>query len=189
MKQSKLYLAMGILFAGSVASAEGVKVGGFVAPAFMWTKGTANTFAVPDGAIYLSHSMDMAEVMVDVPFSLTSATGNALALGGSKAQAYISHKWENGLSWKLGQFDGIYGYARNDMANWAFAQDSLLRSNFQPITHTGLLLGYSFSDMLGLNILFANPANLGRPALRAPSTTWVCKSKARWTLCTSASAG
>lgn len=159
--QIKNIFGLGLLLAGGVASAEGTKVGGFVAPAFSWAKaGTVktSTFNVPEGALYFSHSMDAAEVMVDIPFALTGATSNSLSLGGSMTQAYLSHKWSNGLSWKLGRFDRLYGYSPNDLAARTLTQQAALWS-MVPTTHTGLVLGYGFSDMLDVNFLFANPAN------------------------------
>lgn len=164
MKQvSKRSYALGLLFVGSIASAQ-TKVGGYVAPMFSWGSSKTsktNTFQVPEGAVYFSHSMDMAQVMVDIPFSATSSTSNNLSIGGDRAQAYIAHKWEMGLSWRLGQFDGIYGYLNNDLVDQAFASRSGLRdSTLMPKTHTGLLFNYAFSDMLGLNVVFANPMNM-----------------------------
>lgn len=162
MKQvSKRSYALGLLFVGSIASAQ-TKVGGYVAPMFTWGSSKTsktNTFQLPEGAVYFSHSMDMAQVMVDIPFSATSTANNNLSIGGDRAQAYVAHKWEMGLSWRLGQFDTMYGYASNDLVDQSFAARSGLTNGMIPTTHTGLLFNYAFSDMLGLNVVVANPMN------------------------------
>lgn len=168
MKNIKRFGATALLLAGSVASAEGVKVGGYVNAGWGWSKvGDADAtsgFKVSDGAVFLSASGDMAEVFVDLPF-MNSGTSNGFSFASngtsaSHAQAYVGHKMENGLSWKLGQFDSFYGYQKNDSVDWRFAADSIIRQAL-PTTHTGLLLGYSVSDAMGFKVLFANAADQG----------------------------
>ncbi|MBS1983739.1 MAG: outer membrane beta-barrel protein [Bdellovibrionales bacterium] len=154
----KRYSVLGMLLAGSVASAQGMggtKVSGFAAPGFNWTKGTSNGFSLMDGALYISHSADMAEVFVDIPFASTGGTTQAFTVGGAKAQAYVGHKMDMGMNWKLGQFDTTMGYEGNDAVDHMFAMSSPL-VGMRPVVHTGFKVGYDFSDMLGVNLMIAN---------------------------------
>jgi len=155
---------MGLLLAGSVASAaDGVKVSGFAAPGFKWVQDTSNSFSVMDGAVYLSHSMDMAEVMVDIPFATSTAAGagNNFAIATGKAQAYVGHKFDMGMHWKLGQFDYAGGYEGNDAPTHMFANGSVIVEGMLPVTHTGFSAGFAPSDMLDVNLIVANQRNLG----------------------------
>lgn len=159
-KNLNRYCAMGLLLVGSVASAQGVKVSGFAAPGFSWIKDKSNGFGLSDGAIYLSASGDMAEVMVDIPFA-TSGTNNDFAIATGKAQAYVGHKFDMGVHWKLGQFDYAGGYEGNDAPTHMFATNSWIVAEMLPVTHTGMTVGFSPSDMLDVNVIFANQRDLG----------------------------
>ena len=173
-----------LLSSVAFAADEGVKVGGFVDAQYNWLNQpnykNTNTFNVNDGALYLGKSLGAGEVFVDIPFrSKTEAeisggsTNNSnFVVGADKAQAYVAWKYENGLSWKLGQFDSLYGFESNDSPDLVFAKQGLLYGNVpntpnaldlagltavKPMVHTGLAVTYDLSELLGVTFLVANP--------------------------------
>jgi hypothetical protein len=162
MKNLKRVTGLGILLASGLASAQDVKVSGFVAPTFGFARKfqtlDSSTFAIADGAVYLGASHGASELLVDLPFAYSS--GKDLSVGTGKAQAYVKHKWENGLNVKFGQFDTPFGYEANDLANVTFTHQGIVYEAL-PVVHTGLTLGYDLSDMLGVSFIFANPFDNG----------------------------
>lgn len=106
-----------------------------------------------------------------------SASGQGLDVGASPAsQAYVTWKYENGFSWKLGQWHSIYGYESVHSTDIRFSSQGMLYAAV-PVSHTGLYAGYDFSDMLGLGLVVANPAdtnfmaNQGNPDFGAKIST------------------
>ena len=166
--KSKLGLLGVALIGGSAFAADGIKLGGFADAAYTWAKGTpnTNTFGVVDGSLYIGKTMGMGEVLVDMPFAynpyLTGIPngGANISAGFTKAQAWVSWKYENGFNWKLGQFDSLYGFESNDSVDRFFAQTGIVYAGM-PVVHTGLNVGYDFSDALGLSFLVSNPADHG----------------------------
>ena len=167
--KNQLGLMSLVFIGGSAIGADGIKLGGFVDAQYMWQKAATNSFGVADGAIYLGKSLGAGEVMVDMPFTFvsnsTNATpgvppGNAILAGFDKAQAWVSWKYDNGLGWKLGQFDTIFRFEGNDSVDNFFASGSIFGAHFAP-TSTGLLLSYDVSDTLAVNAVVADPAGAG----------------------------
>jgi len=156
---------MGAMFVGGAAfAADGIKLGGFVNPVYNWAKGTpaTNTFGINDGAIYLGKTLGMGEVMVDMPFS-SNVMGDGsvdIVAGFAKAQAYVNWKYENGFSWRLGQWDTPFGVEANDSADRFFSKAGGIKAHL-PTVHSGLLIGYDFSDTMGLHLIVANPHDTG----------------------------
>jgi hypothetical protein len=107
--------------------------------------GAHQAFIVRDGAVYFQKSFSLAGVLLDVPFQSDISTGNSslsITKGFDyKGQAYLHMKYENGVFWKLGRFDKIFGFEANDTKDLRFTHQGLLYSNFAPRTHQGWLLG------------------------------------------------
>jgi len=191
------------LFAGAAllgsaafaADSEGIKVGGFVDAQYNWVRQPSlkatNTFTIYDGAVYLGKSVGAGEVMIDIPFRSRTETelaagrtataagqsgvanDSAFVVGAEKAQAYVAWKYENGFSWKVGQFDSVYGFEANDSADAVFAKQGLIWGNIPnasnptltltvPTVHLGALMTYDLSELLGINLLVANPNPAGK---------------------------
>ena len=174
MKKLMKLLGLGLFF---WVSASWASVSAFVDAQAGWGKNTVvgtDSFSVfiNDGAVYFSHEVGGGKLFIDVPFAFSAsgvfaATSTAGGLLGAKAQAYVSYAYENGLFWKLGQFDRIYGLERNDTKDLFFATQSMLYTNttgtgnpFPGVVHTGLLFGYK-SGMLCVKGLVANPTGIG----------------------------
>lgn len=118
------------------------------------------TFRVGDGAVYFTEKSGATSVTVDIPF-MVSATGanNDFQIATAKAQAYIMHTYDFGLSWGLGQWDSIYGMEANDSANRRFAQAGLLVGTRNQ-THTGFLLSYANGPIV-FDAFASNPHGQG----------------------------
>ncbi len=164
---------------------EGLQVGGFVDAQYEWRDqknlSKLNSFSVNDGAVYLGKKIGMGEVMVDIPFrsrlrtELVDSAGNStdnsdLILATSKAQAYVGWKYENGFAWRMGQFDALYGFEAFDTVDLQFSRSGLLTGTFPvalttapeailPTVHRGLVTSYSFSDLMGIDLLVSNPSD------------------------------
>jgi hypothetical protein len=149
-------LALGQVFA------DDVKMSGFVDANYRWRNlgQSSEAFRISDGALYFSKDMSNAKVMIDLPFSGGSSTTNTFSIATTQAQAWISHKCDWGITTKFGQFDGIFGYEANDSADRIFNLSGLLATG-TPVTHTGLLFNYMFTDMTGMNFYVSNPPNTG----------------------------
>lgn len=152
MKIVKLITVVAALM---VASAHAdTKVGGFVDAQFHWVKdGGGNAFVVNDGAVYLNHDMGMCTATVDLPVS--AATGANLLVGLTKPQAYVSHKYDNGVSWVLGQFDSPFSMEANDSKDFAMARMGIVKTALTPFVHAGTTIGYEMGS-LKLNLIIAN---------------------------------
>ena len=163
-------LIVAAMAAGTFASADnhGPKIGGFIDAQYKFEKGPYeinstsytgrdNTFAVFQGALTFSHEMGNSSVHVDLAFSNYSAMGTAttgFSTVNNRSQAFVMNKYDNGLWWKLGQWDTIYGLDANDVIDTPFNTVSLHRYVL-PVTHQGLLLGYKMGD-LGFNFHLSN---------------------------------
>lgn len=141
----------------------GFKLGGFADGRFAWNSATSNTsgFSVADGAVRMSHEMGGSSFAVDLPFFTAGAGNNTFSVGTTKAQAYVQHKYDGGIWWKLGQFDSVLGVDGNDTDEFFFTSASLMDQNIDlQMTHTGLMAGWAGSGF-GFNVMIANLRNLG----------------------------
>lgn len=148
----------------SFATVANAGVSGFVDTQINFSSNGANspTFSVADGAVYFSDKVGTSSVMVDIPFKFlgTGAT-NAFTLATTKGQAYVSHSYDFGLGWTLGQFDTIYGFEKNDNLDNHFTGQGILYANKGEITHTGLGLDYT-NGPVTVKAIVANPHNQGQ---------------------------
>lgn len=139
---------------------------------FRWLhKDTTNSgFAITDGALLLSHTQGRGDFFVDLPFKWKGATdsdgdgtndtfSNDFAVATAKAQAYAGYT-TGGTSFRLGQFDTIYGFELNDAPDLVFATQGLLYNYMMPVTHTGILLTQTMGGFSG-RALAANVSNQG----------------------------
>lgn len=172
--KKQIGLMSAVLVGTTALAADGIKLGGFVDAQYHWEKDSTNTFGLGDGAIYLGKTMGMGEVMVDVPFAIGSGAsidaggGNmvelvapGMMLGGERAQAWVSWKYDNGFMWKLGQFDGWFGFEGNDSVDRFFTAQGKV-SSATPTAHHGLALGYDFSDAMGLMLFVGNEDGMAK---------------------------
>jgi hypothetical protein len=155
-----------VLFYGSAMSfADGVKVGGFVDAQYHWVKDAAHEgFTVNDGAVYLNADLAACSAVVDIPFrgnyTATSTTTPAMfELAGSKTQAYVSHKYDMGASWRLGQWDSPFGIDGNDTKDVALSRRNIVAENMLPTVFAGALLGFDVNKDMGVNFFVANQRN------------------------------
>ena len=161
MKKQIIALSAVLITSSAAHAHETTKFSGFADA--QWRLGTGTVGAsIADGAIRVSRTLGEGLVNVDIPFSLSStATSNDFNVGQDKAQAFVHYKYSNGLSWRLGQWDGIFGLERNDSPDFQFTGHGTLWTNLQPKTHMGLMLGYELSDKMGVNLYAAGVADQG----------------------------
>ncbi len=159
MKSFKKTLGLGMLCSVSAFAATGTKVSGFADAGFSYMSNGGKFFAVRDGAVYVSHSVGAGEVMVDIPFGTATNTGSGIALTGDKAQAFAAWKYDNGFSWKLGQFDGLFGQEAIDTVDAKLVTGSTTTA-LVPTVHRGTIISYGFSDEMKLHFILANPQNI-----------------------------
>jgi hypothetical protein len=68
---------------------------------------------------------------------------------------------DNGLSWKLGKFDGLFGAYAGQHDAWTHRLISKgLLQGYTPDSHTGWTGSYSLSDMLKVSALVANNSDV-----------------------------
>jgi len=147
-----LATAVAVIASAQLASAadEGAKVGGFVDAGFTISNPSGrDPLVVQDGALYFSHKAGSSMFMLDLPFSSYPGE-SSITPGLGKAQAYVKHSYSSGFSWRLGQFDGIFGLERNDTVDLFFARQGALYNRSQPATNAGVEVAYSLGDSLGL---------------------------------------
>jgi len=169
----KLGLLGVVLMSGTALAADGIKIGGFADVGLTWEKDGAPTmgFMVGEGAVYLGKSMGAGEMLLDLPFAYEGGTiagisSNNITAGFHQAQAYVSWKYDNGFSWKMGQFDSLYRFEGNDSWDRFFSNAGML-AGMVPVTHTGLLVGYKASDALGVHFLVSNHGAQGAQTANA----------------------
>jgi len=163
IRNKLIFVALLGMIGGNFASAEDIKLSGFVDANYRWnSQGTLTPgFSVTDAALYFSKELNNAKVMVDLPFSNAGATNNNFNFATTQAQAYVSYKYDNGIEWQLGQWDYIFGYEGADSADRFFSGAGLIPTYGHFDTSTGLLVGYSFSEALMFQVYAANPNNQG----------------------------
>lgn len=152
----------GAILATSASADEGVSFGGYVDTA--WTSvnrdgdaNDTNTFYVPEGALYVGKKFDGSEVYMDLAFGMMAGNFQTTI-----SQAWVSASYESGLSWKMGQFDNLFGWYAGRQDSW---QTSLSHTgflqNYFPRLHMGGMLAYNFSDMLDVQLVVANDRDSG----------------------------
>jgi hypothetical protein len=175
MNKLGIVVAGSLLSLGAFAADDGVILGGYVDAGFtsvMIDKAGGakmpdrSGFLVREGAIYLGKKWGTEwEVFGDFAFSsngstLTDSAGDTSSTGPtvSVAQAFISNTMDNGFGWKLGKFDGIFGYyaGRKDSHAHHLTDTGYIQGAYLPGSHLGWLGSYSFSDMLKFSLLVAN---------------------------------
>ena len=171
---------MGAMLLGSAAfAADGLKVGGYVDAGYDWAKSkvtvgstettmpTVNTFSFHEAALSVSKDMGAGGAHVLLPFNYGSGAGaQTVAFNATNAEAFVSWKYDNGFSWKLGQFASIYGFEGKDSVDHRFTSNGLLFAAL-PATHAGWLGSYAVSDMLVAHFLVANPTGQAEMAAGA----------------------
>lgn|GEM_PF-6530741 len=131
----------------SAAQAEdGFKAGGFVDPQLQWTQQVGARAVLNDGAIYLTKGLGDGMAMIDLTFDDLTVNGNQ---DDFQSQAFVAYKYSNGFNWRLGQFDGIFGYERNDTVDSLFTNQGGAYA-LQPKVHQALLVGYDVSKALAV---------------------------------------
>lgn len=181
MNKFGILIAGGLFSLSAFAADEGVTLGGYVDAGYsavMQDKNGTNVvkdnngFLVREGAVYLGKKWSDWEVFGDFSFmSVPAAPNAAMTLGVS--QAYVSNMMENGMHWKLGKFDGMFGYYAGKMDSHAHHLTDMgyIQQAYLPRSHTGWAGGYSFSDMLKLSVVIANDdETFGGPATVANSS-------------------
>lgn len=174
MRTIRLIASIGLLVVTSI-NAEGTKVGGFVDAQYHWDKGGNNQgFVVNDGAVYLNHDMATCSAVIDLPFTgtQTALTGANFTIAQTKMQAFVTHKYDNGLGWKLGQFDTPFGLEARDSKDNAMARTGIV-SGVLPTVHTGVWADYAIGGTK-LNFLVANQRDnnqLNRPGTAGTRVT------------------
>ncbi len=118
------------------------------------TNSNVSSFMLNDGAIYFSKKLDGGEGFVDIPYVEWLNSGSPLGNNG-KTQAWLSYSYSNGLSWKLGKFDRIFGFEGNDTKDIFFASQGIVYGNL-PISHTGLTASYKVMENLTVQGIVAN---------------------------------
>lgn len=118
-----------------------------------------NTFLINSGAFKISHRVGRTHAHLDIPFRRDDddENSNTLVLAEDYAQAYVTHYYDHGFWWTLGQFDTAFGFEANDSNEILFTRQGLLYNIVTRgiRTHTGLLLGYH-NHGFTVNVIAAN---------------------------------
>lgn len=156
IRRFSLLLALGALG----AQAQSTRWGGYVQPLASWGKG--GTFFEGEGALMLRHEDERGHSgLLDLPVRLARAgASSALVVGRETAQAYLVFPAGRNLAVRLGQFDKIVGMEANDATDRATLAEGLLHV-WMPKSHVGALLMHDFSELIGVNVLLANPGDRG----------------------------
>ncbi len=147
----------GLLSLGAFAADEGVTLGGYADAGYSWThqKGTKDQggFLVREGAVYVGKKFGEWQVFGDFAFGERADNEGTLSV----SQAFVSTSMDNGLSWKLGRFDGLFGAYAGTVDSWTYRlTDKGMLQGYTPASHTGWAGSYSLSDMLKVTALVAN---------------------------------
>lgn len=145
-------VAVGSFLIAGVAQAE-VKFSGYVDGRMAWVKDSGSMFGLSEGAIKLSSEVGQGSMLLDLPITGDNRFSSTnVRLDGDQAQAYIAYKYNNGLSWKAGQFDSLFGAEANDSVDYRYTGNGAV-DGLTPNTHTGLTVGYALSDSMGFTAL------------------------------------
>jgi len=148
-----------LVLVSAVSANDGLQVGGFVDPQMTYVQDVGLTAIMNDGAIYMSKTLGEGAATFDLAFGDIQSTAGVVlredaglfSVGTSaKSQAFVAYKYNNGFSWKFGQFDGIFGKERNDTVD-VFYTSQGLAYGLQPTVHQALLVGYDVSNALAVH--------------------------------------
>ena len=156
MNKFGMLVVGGLLSLSAFAADEGVTLGGYVDAGYssFHEKGTASMsgFLVREGGVYVGKKFGEWQVFGDFMYGET-----ADAHGLNVSQAFVSTSMDNGLSWKLGKFDGLFGAYAGQHDAWTHRLISKgLLQGYSPDSHTGWTGSYSLSDMLKVSAVVAN---------------------------------
>lgn len=131
-------------------------------------------FGLEDGALYANYDKDNLSAVMDIAIRRgkdfdtnntaqkpNQSSNNNFAIGTDKSQLYLRYKINPALAFDFGQFDTIFGVELNDSKDRIFGKTGIVYDNTLPVTHTGLMLEYSFLENYYLKGFVANPSNKG----------------------------
>ena len=155
MNKFGMLVVGGLLSLGAFAADEGVTLGGYVDAGYdhliLKDAKDSNGFLVREGGVYVGKKFGEWQVFGDFMY-------NGSDFGVS--QAFLSTSMDNGLSWKLGKFDGMFGAYAGTVDPWTHRLISKgLLQEYTPESHTGWTGSYSLSDMLKVSAVVANNSN------------------------------
>ncbi len=154
MNKFGMLVVGGLLSLGAFAADEGVTLGGYVDAgynSFHQKDSTMSGFLVREGGVYVGKKFGEWQVFGDFMYD-----GSDIGV----SQAFLSTSMDNGLSWKLGKFDGLFGAYAGQHDAWTHRLISKgLLQGYTPDSHTGWTGSYSLSDMLKVSALVANNSN------------------------------
>ncbi len=160
MKKQIIAVSALALTSAVAQAADGSSFSGFVDAQWGWIKdGTTDGARVNLGQVAWTHQMGEASVKLEVPFAQTTGTSD-FVLGNDLTQAFIQYSYASGLSWSLGQWDGIFGLERNDTNAVQFTNQGAMFGT-QAKTNTGLLLGYKLSDSMNVDLYVSGARDAG----------------------------
>jgi len=157
MNKFGMLVVGGLLSLGAFAADEGVTLGGYVDAGYnnvnVKNVKDTNGFLVREGGVYVGKKFGEWQVFGDFMY-------DGFDFGVS--QAFLSTSMDNGLSWKLGKFDGLFGaYAgQHDAWTHRLIGKGLLQG-YTPDSHIGWTGSYSLSDMLKVSAVVANNSDTG----------------------------
>jgi hypothetical protein len=160
MNKYGMLVVGGLLSLGAFAADEGVTLGGYADAGYIWShqKGDSDVggFVVREGAVYVGKKFGEWQVFGDFAFGQKFNQNGTLLV----SQAFVSTSMDNGLSWKLGKFDGLFGAYAGTVDSWTYRlTDKGLLQGYSPTSHTGWAGSYSLSDMLKVTALVANDSD------------------------------
>lgn len=146
-----------------VRAEDGVKWSGFFDAQFHGANNSAlsENFTIHDGAVYVNGTWGSTKATLDIPFGLVREVNGPgdvneyFGLGAGKAQAYVEHTYDFGLTWKLGQWDTFFGYELRDSADLQYTRAGLVYDMI-PSVHQGLMLSYKIIDGVNFGLMGAN---------------------------------
>ena len=172
-------LSLAALMGASFANASELKVGGFVDAQYQTRSFSSinerNSFLINDGNFTFEKEQGNANFYLAIPFrggssstTTTSAvtglpvtTNNSnFTVGANTAQAFVGYKYNDKLSWKLGQFASLYGFEANETSEISFTTQGLVKT-FTPATHDGLAATFNMNKDAGITAMVANHYNQG----------------------------
>ena len=160
MKKHIIAVSALALTSAVAQAADGSSFSGFVDAQWGWIKdGSGDGARVNLGQVAWSHQMGEASVKLEIPFAQTAGTSD-FALGNDLTQAFVQYNYAGGLSWSLGQWDGIFGLERNDTNMVQFTNQGAMFGT-QAKTNTGLMLGYKLSDSMNVDVYVSGARDAG----------------------------
>ncbi len=141
----------------SALAVDGFRVSGHVDAQYEWVKDTTNTFVLDEANVAFERKLGPGEVVLDLAIaSERSTTGTSLSVGVSgTSQAYVGAAYENGFRWRAGQWQSPFGAEAVYSNLNRLSEQGLIYASL-PSSHVGALVGYDFSDMLGVQLWLAN---------------------------------